>query len=116
MSEKYAECPGVCVRTDIEPPEQETTFVHLHEFEETLSGQTYIYVYNEEGLVDNLQSKLDELRENNEFATGVVFPQWLEEEMDGLSTNVIQSVVWMKAFDEDGLTKDDLDVLKEYYD
>ena len=115
MSNEYSEFPGVEVSSEIEPLEPETTFVHLDDFEETSFGSTYIYVYGDKR-VDDLRRKLDELQAEFKCPTGVVFPEWLEDEMDDLNTDILMSIVWLKSFDEEGVTKEDLEFLKEYHD
>ena len=111
------------LRTDESRPEQsEPLFIHVDDVEiENVSTLKNLYVYGFAGeeSENKVLKVVDELKKEYILASGVVFPNWMKEEIDDLTNAVLESAVWLCQVNEyrrqNRLTREKLQNIKEYH-
>ena len=111
------------LRTDESRPEQsEPLFIHVDDVEiEDVSPLRNIYVYGFAGeeSENKVLKVVDELKKEYILASGVVFPNWMKEEIDDLTNDVLESAIWLFQVDQsmrkNGITRESLENIKEYH-
>jgi hypothetical protein len=79
----------------------------------------YVYGFAGEESEDKVLKTVDELKKEYMLASGVVFPNWMQGEIDNLKNEVLESVVWLCQVNENigqkGITRETLENVKEYH-
>lgn len=97
---EYGDIPGVSI--DIKSPESvsagpDIEYVHLDDTDELDHTKKFtVYVYRDEDRYDELAETITEYRHNYVFATGIVWPSWMRDEMP-LETDVLLALEWAIA-------------------
>lgn len=72
----------------------------------------HIYTFEDDPRIEELNETIDQLRQQYIFATGVVFPAWMDAVIDELETEVVCAVEWVIAHGYRPV-KRDLSVIRE---
>lgn len=118
---EYGNFPGVITDTSNRgdmPPSFEQIFLHLDEVDSRDASRRNLNIYifeKETGRTGELEEKLRELENEYVLATGVVFPNWVADEIDSLESGMIKAMVWMITFGESP-EPEDLPTIREHLD
>ena len=81
------------------PPED--TYVHLDDYDDTESApRLQLYTFKHEEKEDELLETINTLREEYIFATGIIFPDWIESKIDEYETELLNGLSWLIVFGE----------------
>lgn len=81
------------------PPEN--TYVHLDDYDDTEPApRLQLYTFEHEERHDELSETINALKSEYIFATGIIFPDWIESEIDEYETELLNGLSWVIAFGE----------------
>jgi len=117
MGDIYKEFPGIKTEADVEQVNAENIYTHLDEYENEIPtlglNSLNIYIFEkEEERIDGLQTALHELEQKYILATGIVWPDWVSDEIDDLEVEVLDA---LKILISVGKTpeRDDVETVRE---
>lgn len=97
---------------DWSPPEN--TYVHLDNCDDVdQDSRLQIYTFEHEEREDELLDTLNALRSEYIFATGIIFPDWIESEIDEYETELLNGLSWVIAFGESP-RPEDVEIIRDH--
>lgn len=98
--------------------ESELVYIHLDEYEDAETNvadmkRIRIYSFEDEKRESELLDAISGLRKDYIMTTGVVFPSWVEGEIDNLGTETLNALTWVTALGERP-EREDLEVIRKH--
>lgn len=121
MSDEVNYSTGIRVETDVANEwVHDHVYVHIDEVGEPgdYKGMIpHIYCYRSEIEQNDLMSVVNEFQRQYIFASGVIFPDVIEEFMPDLSVEELNAIEWVMVLGDDGeFTRADVEYIIEYFE